>query len=181
VTARAAAAAYSGNVRDMIVWAPDYRFVWSPRNVDVRRRGVEASLAIEAAGLLRTLRASYGYARIVYADGSDNAQLEYRPRSTAQLSAGWALADWDAGVHARYVGERYPAAARVNALPGFWTVSADLNRTWRTGVWSIRTALHVDRLFDAHDALIFGFPEPGRVGELRVRLSRTNTPGDDRP
>ena len=30
---------YRGDVRGMIVWAPDFRFVWSPRNFDVRRSG----------------------------------------------------------------------------------------------------------------------------------------------
>ena len=37
--ASATFAAWAGDVRGMIVWSPDYRFVWSPRNVDVRRRG----------------------------------------------------------------------------------------------------------------------------------------------
>jgi hypothetical protein len=82
---------------------------------------------------------------------------------------------WTAGIDVRHTGTRYPAAARVNALPGFWTVAADLQRSWPLGRWDVFTSLHVDRLFDATDALIFGFPEPGRVAELRIRLSRNST------
>ena len=29
---------FAGRVADMIVWAPDFRFIWSPRNFDVVRR-----------------------------------------------------------------------------------------------------------------------------------------------
>jgi hypothetical protein len=39
-------------MEDMIVWTPDFRFVWSPRNVDVRRRGAEvrARLRVPSVG-----------------------------------------------------------------------------------------------------------------------------------
>jgi hypothetical protein len=43
---RAQASAWSGNTDDLIVWMPDYRFIWSPRNTDVRRRGADASASI---------------------------------------------------------------------------------------------------------------------------------------
>jgi iron complex outermembrane receptor protein len=176
LSASASLTGYVGDVRDMIVWAPDYRFVWSPRNVDVRRRGMEAAATLETARLVRTLRATYGYARVAYAAARDDAQLEYRPRHTAQLRGEWTWRRWSGGIDAQYTGERYPAAARVNALPGFWTVSADVARTWRAGEFAFATALHIDRLLDERATLIFGFPDPGRVAELRVRISRIVTP-----
>ena len=180
MSASATLAAWIGDVRGMIVWSPDYRFVWSPRNVDVRRRGLEASAGIESGGVLRSVRATYGYARIVYADAAGDAQLEYRPRHTAGMAVALSFAAWDAGIDARHTGERYPAAARVNALPGFWTVAADLRRSWNAGAWRVDAALHVDRVFDTRHTLIFGFPDPGRAAELRIRLSRTGTTGNDR-
>ena len=36
---RVSAEAYRGDMKGMIVWLPDFRFVWSPRNTDVRRSG----------------------------------------------------------------------------------------------------------------------------------------------
>ena len=39
---------FYGRVDDMVVWAPDFRFIWSPRNFDVLRRGGELTLAAES-------------------------------------------------------------------------------------------------------------------------------------
>jgi hypothetical protein len=45
------------------------------------------------------------------------------------------------------------------------------------GDWAVSFELHVDRLFDNDDALIFGFPEPGRVLRLGVSIApRSTTP-----
>ena len=40
----AAIRGFYGRIEDMIVWAPDFRFIWSPRNFDVRRGGGELTL-----------------------------------------------------------------------------------------------------------------------------------------
>ena len=40
---------FYGRVGDMVVWAPDFRFIWSPRNFDVIRRGGEISLGLRPA------------------------------------------------------------------------------------------------------------------------------------
>src|SRR5690606_25276906 len=42
VEATAGTRLYHGDIRGMIVWLPDFRFVWSPRNTNVKRRGLEA-------------------------------------------------------------------------------------------------------------------------------------------
>ncbi|MGH7498329.1 MAG: TonB-dependent receptor, partial [Gemmatimonadales bacterium] len=44
---------FYGRVGDMVVWAPDFRFIWSPRNFDVLRRGGELSVALRPASALR--------------------------------------------------------------------------------------------------------------------------------
>ncbi|MGH7505443.1 MAG: TonB-dependent receptor, partial [Longimicrobiales bacterium] len=168
-------ALYDGDTRDMIVWQPDYRFVWRPSNVDVQRRGAELSVELRLSGVLRALDASYGYARTVYDDAADDAQLAYRPRHTGHAAAHLEGGDWTGTLEARYTGVRYPAAARVNALPSFWTTAASVARTWRIGEWQLHTGIHIDRLLDEDDTLIFGFPEPGRVAQLHVRLSHTDT------
>ena len=39
---------FAGQVADMIIWAPDFRFIWSPRNFDVVRRGGELTVGWRA-------------------------------------------------------------------------------------------------------------------------------------
>ena len=68
IPVRLGASVFRGDIDGMIAWAPDYRFVWSPRNVDVRRRGVEASAGIESGGVLRSLRALRVPRRQVHAE-----------------------------------------------------------------------------------------------------------------
>jgi vitamin B12 transporter len=171
------ATAYTGEVRGMIVWLPDFRFRWSPQNVDAVRRGVDtrAEVALPAAGV--RVRGSYALARITYAEeGARDVQLAYRPRHTGSVGIDWRRGPWRVDAAARYTGERYPQAARVNALPGFWSTEARAGRDWRVGAWTMTTAVDVDRALDEKDSLIAGFPEPGRRVRLDVRIARTDSP-----
>ena len=166
-------AAYRGDVRGMIVWLPDFRFRWSPRNVDALRSGAEARAEahLPAAGL--RLHGSYSLARVTYAaEEARGVQLAYRPRHGARAGAAWSRGGWRVDAAARYTGTRYPAAAPVNALPGFWTTSLRAGREWRLGGWTLDAAVDADRLLDERDSLIAGFPEPGRRVRLDVRVAR---------
>jgi outer membrane cobalamin receptor len=160
---------FRGHVRDMVVWRPDFRFVWSPTNQDVRRQGADVWAAVtHEAGV--TLRGGYSLAEVTYAHASDPVQLPYRPRHTAQLALEVERTSWSFALRSRFTGVRYPAAARVNALPAFWIHDAQLARDLPLGRWHARAALRVDRLFDERDSLIFGYPEPGRVVRASVTL-----------
>lgn len=167
---------YRGDVRGMIVWAPDFRFIWSPRNFDVRRAG--ADVRAEATALARrlTFAATHTYARVAYttqgpAKGEGwGEQVVYRPRHTSVISASWNDHPLALHLEARYTGERNTDPSGVNVLPGFWTVHARASREWRIFGWSARTSLDVDRLLDEKDTLIFGFPDPGRVLRFGVEL-----------
>jgi vitamin B12 transporter len=174
----AQAAAYAGDVRGMIVWLPDFRFQWSPRNRDVRRRGVDArlGLGVPAAGV--HLSGAYSLARVTWdrGDGDDGVQVLYRPRHAGSLGAEWARGGWRADVQARYTGARWPNPSAVNELPGFWSLDAGAARDWRARRWLLTAAVRVDRLLDETEPLIAGYPEPGRQlrVELRVRRAETN-------
>jgi iron complex outermembrane receptor protein len=163
--------AFRGDVRGMIVWAPDYRFVWSPLNVDVRRSGVESRAVLSAWEGRARLRMYHSYTRIVYdrPPPDDDAQVVYRPRHTASIDVGWQDDAWLLDVGARFTGVRYPVPARLNALPSFWTTTAALSRGWLVRGWTVTPALRADRLFGERESLIFGFPEPGRT--LRVDIA----------
>jgi outer membrane cobalamin receptor len=167
--------AYRGDVRDMILWAPDFRFVWSPVNVDVLRRGldVRAEAGLEVARGALTVSGGWTRARVVY-DRPGDVQVRYRPRNTARLAAAWRHPSLALEVAGRYTGSRYPVPARVNELPGFWTFDLEASTRLRLDGWGVRPSLRVERLFDASGSLIFGFPDPGRTLSFGVEVA---TPG----
>lgn len=163
---------FQGDIRGMILWLPDFRFVWSPQNTDVRRWGMEswAEAAWSDPGL--RLRGSYSLAAVTYdrAGESDTVQVAYRPRHSAQLRAEWTRGPWRADAGALLTGTRFPAPAPLNALSAFWTLDAGLGRTWTLRRAEVEAALHVDRLLDERGSMIFGFPEAGRRIRLDVRV-----------
>jgi outer membrane cobalamin receptor len=176
----ARAAAFRGDVRDMILWAPDFRFVWSPGNVDVERRGVEAqgSLALPLAGGSLRVGGSWAHARTTYADRPGDVQLQYRPRNTGTVELGWHHPRLRFAWDATYTGRRYPVPAPVNALPGFWAL--DLSAAGRLALddWIVEPRIGVRRLLDARDSLIFGFPEPGRTLFFGLSLAFPDRSGE---
>jgi outer membrane cobalamin receptor len=163
--------AYTGDVRGMIVWLPDFRFVWSPRNLDARRRGVDLRGTLDWAGRL-SLAADASWTRATYdRPAHPDVQLVYRPRLQGGVRARWSGGPWALALATRFTGARFPVPNAVNELPGFWTSDASLSRVWRVGRTPVELGLEVQRLFDHDDALIFGFPDPGRT--LRLSLAVT--------
>ncbi len=165
--------AYSADVKGMIIWAPDSRFVWSPRNFDVKRRGfdIEGEVSFPARNL--DLRASYSLARTTYdrPSGDDSQQVIYRPRHTGSLTTYWRPGRWDFRFDLRYIGVRYPVPAPVNALDAYWQVDLQLRRTFDVGAWQLAPRVIIDRLTDNEDSLIFGYPEPGRTVRIELAAS----------
>lgn len=172
VLGRLAVDGYIADVKDMIIWAPDFRFVWSPRNFDVKRRGLDLDAEIELPTQRLAVRAVYTLARVTYdrPGGDDTVQVMYRPRHSGGVSATWRPARWEIGVDARFIGTRYPVPAHLNALDPYWTLDLRLRRSFTTGAWEITPTLAVDRLLDNEDSLIFGYPEPGRTFRFELAL-----------
>src|SRR5690606_26665261 len=88
---------YRGDVRGMIVWAPDFRFVWSPRNFDVRRAGGDLRAELTALGRRLAFGLTHTYARVAYATRGQGGgegegggeQVVYRPRHASTFQASW--------------------------------------------------------------------------------------------
>lgn len=167
----ASAEAYQGDMKGMIVWLPDFRFVWSPRNVDVLRSGGEAHLEVDFPWLGLSAGGSFSLTRATYdRDTSDDVQVAYRPRYGATVTAGWLRAPWSFRIISRYTGARFPVPAPVNELEGFWVTDFDVGRGWSVGGWQAESHVRIERLFDVTDALIFAYPDPGRTLRLELRV-----------
>ncbi len=164
--------AYRGDVDGMIVWLPDFRFVWSPENRDVRRHGAEIAARARSARGGWDARGHVAWNRTTYdRPGLEDTQVVYRPEFSGGLVLAWTGATWRASTTTEVVGGRYPVPNRVNRLPAFWTADASLARRVDTRLGDLELGLHVDRIFDHEDSLIFAYPDPGRTVRLTVRLA----------
>ena len=115
----------------MIIWAPDFRFIWSPRNFDVVRRGGELSVGWRARANLRAT-GSATYSAVTY-DTPGGAQVLYRPRVTYDASVVWSPGPWTADLRWHRIGRRFPNSAGTNPRPAFSLLDARARAPARRG------------------------------------------------
>jgi outer membrane cobalamin receptor len=156
---------FLGRVGDMVVWAPDFRGIWSPRNFDVRRRGGEVTLALTPVAALR-LDGSATLAAVTY-DHPDGAQVQYRPRVTYAVGLAWSRAPWSTDVRWHRIGARYPNGAGTNRRPAFDLLDAGIERRLGEAL-SLRADVH--DLTDTRAEFIAGYPTPGRSFALTLNV-----------
>jgi iron complex outermembrane receptor protein len=156
---------FAGQVADMIIWAPDFRFIWSPRNFDVVRRGGELTLDWAARSDLR-LTGGGTYAAVTY-DTPGGAQVEYRPRVTYDGTAVWSPGSWALDVRWHRIGRRYPNSAGTNPRDAFSLLDAGLERRLGGGL-SVRG--EVRDITDERAEFLAGYPTPGRAFALTLTM-----------
>lgn len=156
---------FAGQVADMIIWAPDFRFIWSPRNFDVVRRGGELTLDWAPR---RDLRLTGGgtYAAVTY-DTPGGAQVEYRPRVTYDGAAIWSPGLWAIDLRWHRIGRRYPNSAGTNPRDAFDLLDAGLER--RVGGGLVVRG-EVRDLTDERAEFLAGYPTPGRAFALTLTM-----------
>lgn len=169
--------AFRADVDGMILWFPDFRFVWSPRNVDVRRRGLEVSGRIEAVGRRLSLDGGLALVRTDYRRGPLEGPVVYRPTVTGHGELRLAVLGLDSRWTVRYTGNRRTVpGSPANALPGYWTLDAALRRSFRLAGAPAEIRVSADNLFDAGASMLADYPLPGRAWALQVRLTPTAAP-----
>jgi hypothetical protein len=154
---------FYGRIRDMILWTPDFRNVWSPGNFAVRRGGAEGSLNLVQGEI--TLSGSVTYASVRY-DGPAGSPVPYRPRFSAALQAGWTPGPWRFGLGWNHLGTRYSRNREMNPLAPFDLIHLSVER--RLGHLALRAELR--DLADARPSYIAGFPAPGRAVHFSTSL-----------
>jgi vitamin B12 transporter len=157
--------AFVGRVEDMIVWAPDFRFIWSPRNFDVLRRGAEVTLSWRLRPRLR-VGGSATYSAVTY-DTPGGAQVLYRPRFTADASLVWSPGRWTADLRWHHIGRRFPNSAGTNPRPAFSLLDLGIERHLGE---SITLRGEIRDLADQRAEFLAGYPTPGRSLLLTLNL-----------
>lgn len=173
VALRIEGSAWQADVEDMILWFPDFRFIWSPDNYLVTRRGVEGGLTADfRTGPLRHSLSGRGELSLVeYADGGLEGQVGYRPRSTASFSLrteapfGTLTADLS-----RIGVRRSVPGSDLNALPAWDEIDVGVGVPFDLGSADARVDVSVTNLLDSSAALLADFPLPGRGWAVRLRL-----------
>ncbi len=168
------ATAYRADIDDMILWFPDHRFVWSPDNYDVARRGLElgSTADLVALGRMHTVSANAAWSEVEYTGAVLDGQVAYRPRFTADLSLGIGL---PAGItlspSATHVGERRTVpGSPLNALVGYTLFDAGIAIPLTLGKRTGRLDLALTNLLDERAALLADYPLPGRGWSTRIRI-----------
>mgnify|MGYP001819021968 CR=1 FL=1 len=156
---------YRSDVDDMIVWFPDHRFIWSPDNFPVSRRGleVETSVAFPLLGRVHSLRAHSAWSRVEHRGSVLSGQLAYRPRFTADLQGNFDLSFGAATVHLGHVGTRRSVAGTgLNALDPYTLLDLGLELPFSARFLQGQLQLHFSNLLDEKAALLVDYPLPGR-------------------
>ena len=169
-------AAYRANVTGMILWFPDFRFIWSPDNYNVRRAGWDASTEIAFAQFGVRIRATVNDVSVDYAGPVLSGQIAYRPRLTATTAASLTRGRVQADVTTQYIGDRRTVqGSPLNALTPYWV--SDVHATVRlvNGAWPLEALLGLDDVANHRAALLFDYPYPGRTVRAGLRIRHVPT------
>ena len=166
-------AVYRADIHGMIIWVPDYRFVWSPSNFDVHRTGWDATAHVALPSVGAEARGSVSRVDVTYANPVLTGQVVYRPRTTASATVALSRAFARFELSGRYVGARRSVAgSSLNLLGAYGLADARVVAPMTVGHWVADIWLGVDDLLDRQAAMLPDYPYPGRTWRLGLRLGR---------
>jgi outer membrane cobalamin receptor len=168
------ASAYQADIDGMILWSPDFQFVWSPGNFDVSRRGVEIGSSLEFPVLGRTHSVSghLAWSRVEYRGGVLTGQVAYRPVFSADLEARWDLFIGEATLRTGHLGSRRSVAGSgLNALPPYTLLDLGFSLPISLDKLEGRVDVLLSNVLDERAALLVDYPVPGRGWSTRIQIS----------
>lgn len=172
----AEAAAFRADVEGMILWFPDYRFVWQPDNYDVRRAGWEGAARLRAPWGAE-IGGTLSHVAVEYTGDALSGQVAYRPRWSGSGSVALARPTARVELSGRYAGERrtVPGSA-LNTLPAHGALDLRATLPFRRAGWAGELSLGAENLLDQRAAMLIEYPYPGRAWSLSLRLRRVPAP-----
>jgi vitamin B12 transporter len=169
------AAVYRADIDGMILWFPNFQFIWSPDNYDVHRSGWETSTQLTVPNLGLVARATISAVSVDYAGPVLGGQIAYQPRVTGSVSAGITRGRVTANLTTLYAGDRRTVqGSALNSLAPYWITNAQATVRVANGPWPLDALIGVDDVLDERAALLFDYPYPGRTLRLGLRIRHTS-------
>jgi vitamin B12 transporter len=170
------AAVYRADVDGMILWFPNFQFVWSPDNYNVHRSGWDTSTQLTFPKLGLFARATVSAVSADYAGPVLGGQVAYQPRITGSISAGIIRGRVTANLTTLYVGDRRTIqGSSLNSLAPYWITNAQATVRIERAPWPLDALLGIDDVLDERAALLFDYPYPGRTLRLGLRIRHGST------
>jgi iron complex outermembrane receptor protein len=169
-------AAYEGDIDDMILWFPDFQFVWSPNNVDVSRRGMEVGSTVELPflGQEHRLSGQAAWTQVEYGGSVLHGQVAYRPVFSANAEGRFDLPFGNLTLSANHVGTRRSVpGSDLNSLSPYTIVNLGWSSPVGMGWVSGRIELVFSNILDERAALLVDYPLPSRGWSTRLHLTPT--------
>ncbi|MDQ6612680.1 MAG: TonB-dependent receptor, partial [Gemmatimonadota bacterium] len=172
----AEAAAYRSNVQGMILWLPDFRFIWSPGNYDVHRSGWDVSTKAGLPFAHFETQATFNRSDVSYAGNVLSGQVAYRPRHTASIGASFAPDIFRFDIASKFIGARRTVAgSALNMLDEYWMTDARASSQFARRAWTCNVAVGIENLFNREAAMLVDYPFPTRTWSISLRVRRTNS------
>ena len=165
---------FRGDVDGTILWFPDHRFIWSPDNYDVARRGgsVSGELRWPSQGL--SIQGSLDHTQVSYTGPVLSGQVVYRPEWTGSVTTLWEADRLQLRSTLRTHGSRRSVpGSELNSLDPFTTLDSGVALPVSLGsLLDAHLELTVRNALDVRASFLADYPLPGRWWTLSVRLDR---------
>ena len=167
---KAEAAAFRANVDGMILWQPDFRFIWSPSNFDVTRHGWDASARVAVPAVGVEARGSMSISEVEYTGPVLTGQVAYRPKPTGNVSIAVTKVGARVEASTRYIGSRRSViGSELNSLEPYSLTDLRVSRTFAARALRIDASLGVENLLDRDASMLVDYPFPGRSWSVALR------------
>ncbi|HEY4130411.1 MAG TPA: TonB-dependent receptor, partial [Gemmatimonadaceae bacterium] len=173
VNVNAQAAVYRADVDGMILWFPDFRFIWSPSNFDVHRAGWELNGRVALPGDVLDVQGAFDRSDVTYTGAVLSGQVVYRPRTTGDVTIGATRRALRLEVANQYVGERRTVpGSELNTLDPYWRTDVRLTATMTRPRWSLDATVGVENVLNRPAAMLVDYPFPSRDWTIALRVRR---------
>lgn len=176
VRAEIGASGYLADIDGMILWFPDHRFVWSPNNYDVRRRGVDGRLSLETSDRGTYLRSNLAWNKVTYSGPVLTGPLTYRPEFAATVEGGATIASLTLSGTLRYLGKRRSTAGSdLNLLDPYSVLDLGVSHPISWNRFQGQIEAIVRNALNTHASFLVDYPIPSRGWGVRFTLQRQPT------
>ena len=176
LTVSGEAAAYRSNVDGMILWFPDFRFIWSPTNYDVKRSGWELNGKVGAPAAHLEVSGALNRNDVSYTGEILHGQVAYRPRNSANVIVSFRPKPLRLDVTHRHIGTRRTiAGSSLNSLAPYSMSDVRAATAFASHSWTFNPAVSIENVFNRAAAMLVDYPFPPRTWSISLRVRRSTS------